>query len=101
MGSKIVKIPGLWRFPGGEYGNPLQFSCLENPHRQRSLVDYRPWDDKESGTTEVTEQAWMVGTFLALWEIAILFSIAAAPIYIAINSVLVTPFLYTLTDIYL
>ena len=24
-------IPGLGRSPGGVYGNPLQFSCLENP----------------------------------------------------------------------
>ena len=24
-------IPGLQRFPGGENGNPLQYSCLENP----------------------------------------------------------------------
>ena len=24
-------IPGLGRSPGGEYGNPLQYSCLENP----------------------------------------------------------------------
>ena len=24
-------IPGLGRFPGGEHGNPLQDSCLENP----------------------------------------------------------------------
>ena len=24
-------IPGLERSPGGEYGNPLQSSCLENP----------------------------------------------------------------------
>jgi len=23
-------IPGLGRFLGGEYGNPLQYSCLEN-----------------------------------------------------------------------
>ena len=23
-------IPGSGRFPGGENGNPLQFSCLEN-----------------------------------------------------------------------
>ena len=23
-------------------------SCLENPHGQRSLVDYNPWDHKES-----------------------------------------------------
>ena len=25
-------IPGLERFPGGGHGNPLQYSCLENPH---------------------------------------------------------------------
>ena len=25
-------IPGLGRFPGGGGGNPLQYSCLENPH---------------------------------------------------------------------
>ena len=24
-------IPGLGRFPGGGHGNPLQYSCLENP----------------------------------------------------------------------
>ena len=24
-------IPGLGRFPGGEHGNPLLYSCLENP----------------------------------------------------------------------
>ena len=24
-------LSGLWRFPGGGHGNPLQYSCLENP----------------------------------------------------------------------
>ena len=27
MGS----VPGLGRSPGGGHGNPLQYSCLENP----------------------------------------------------------------------
>ena len=27
-------IPGLGRSPGGGHGNPLQYSCLENPHGQ-------------------------------------------------------------------
>ena len=27
-------IPGLGRSPREEYGNPLQYSCLENPHGQ-------------------------------------------------------------------
>ena len=30
------------RFPGGGHGNPLHYSCLENPHGQRSLADYSP-----------------------------------------------------------
>ena len=28
--------------PGGGHGNPLQYSCLENPHAQRSLAGYSP-----------------------------------------------------------
>ena len=31
-------IPGLERSLGGGHGNPLQYSFLENPHGQRSLV---------------------------------------------------------------
>ena len=38
----LDSIPGLGRFPGGGHGNTLQYSCLENPHDQRSLVGYRP-----------------------------------------------------------
>ena len=34
------------------HGNPLQYSCLENPHGQRSLAGYSPWGHKESDTTE-------------------------------------------------
>ena len=30
-------IPGSGRSPGRGHGNPLQYSCLENPHGQRSL----------------------------------------------------------------
>ena len=36
-------IPGLGRSPGGENGNSLQYSCLENPHGQRNLGGYSPW----------------------------------------------------------
>ena len=45
-------IPGLGRSPGGGHDNPLQYSCLENPHGQRSLVGYSPWGHKESDMTE-------------------------------------------------
>ena len=30
--GNLGSIPGLGRFPGGGHGNPLQYSCLENPH---------------------------------------------------------------------
>ena len=36
----LDSIPGLGRLPGVGHGNPLQYSCLENPHGQRSLVGY-------------------------------------------------------------
>ena len=39
-------IPGLGRSPGEGTGNPLQYSCLENPHGQRRLAGYSPWDHK-------------------------------------------------------
>ena len=44
---------GLGRCPGGGNGNPLQYSCLENPHEQRSLVGYSSWGRKESDMIEV------------------------------------------------
>ena len=45
-------IPGLGRSPGGGHGNPLQYSCLENPRGQRSLAGCSPWGCEESDTTE-------------------------------------------------
>ena len=47
----LGSIPGSGRSPGGGHGNPLQYSCLENPHGQRNMVGYSPWDFKESDTT--------------------------------------------------
>ena len=45
-------IPGLGRSPGGGHGNPLQYSCLESPHGQRSLVGYSSCGHKELDMTE-------------------------------------------------
>ena len=45
-------IPGLGRSPGGGHGNPLQYSCLENPHGHRSLAGCSPRGRKELYTTE-------------------------------------------------
>ena len=35
-------ILGSGRSPGDGNGNPLQYSCLENPHGERSLVGNSP-----------------------------------------------------------
>ena len=48
----LGSIPESGRSPGEGNGNPFQYPCLENPHGQRSLVDYSQWDRKESDTTE-------------------------------------------------
>ena len=50
--GNLGSIPGLGRSPGGGHGYSLQYSCLENPHGQRSLVGYTPWGHKDSDTTD-------------------------------------------------
>ena len=45
-------IPRLGRSHGGGNGNLLQYSCLENPMKQRSLAGYSPRGFKESDMTE-------------------------------------------------
>ena len=47
MRETWVQFPGLGRSPGGGHSNPLQYSCLENPHGQRNLAGYSPWGRKE------------------------------------------------------
>ena len=52
-------VPGVP--PGGGNDNPLQYSCLENLHGQRSRADYSPWGCKESDMTEqLSKHAWML-----------------------------------------
>ena len=48
----LGSVPGLGRSPGGGHGNPLQYSCLENPHGQRSLAGCSPWGRKELDMSE-------------------------------------------------
>ena len=48
-----VLIPGSGRFPGGRNGNPLQYSCLENP-TDRGASWAIVCGVTESDTTEVT-----------------------------------------------
>ena len=62
----LSSIPGLGPSPEGGHGNPFQYSCLENPHGQRSLAGYSPWDCKELDTTELlsTQHSLYTGKFL-------------------------------------
>ena len=53
----LGSISGLGRSPGGRHGNPLQYSCLENLHGQRSLAGYSLWGCKQ---LDMTEQLSMV-----------------------------------------
>ena len=39
-------VPGSGRFPGGGHGNPLQYSCLENP------MDRGAWQATVHGVTK-------------------------------------------------
>ena len=50
-------------------GNPLQYSCLENPHGQRSLAGYSSWGLKELDMTDRL-------SIQASWEILLGFSLA-------------------------
>ena len=47
-------ISGSGSSPAGGHGNPLQYSCLENPREQKSLVGHGPQRLKELDMTEVT-----------------------------------------------
>ena len=48
----LGSVRGLGRSSGGGLGNPRQYSCLENPHGNRSLEGHSPLGHRESNTTE-------------------------------------------------
>ena len=58
VAQSVKNLPAMletWvgRIPaGGGHGNPLQYSCLEKPRGQRSLVGCSPWGHKGLDTTE-------------------------------------------------
>ena len=63
----LGSIPGLRRSPGGGHGNPLQYSCLENPDGQRRLTGYSPWGRKGSDAAKhITHRSltWISGPFV-------------------------------------
>ena len=48
----LTLIPGLGRSPGGGHGNPLQYSCLENPMNRGAWRASFHGGRKELDTTE-------------------------------------------------
>ena len=46
----VGSIPRSGRLPGEGNGNPLQYSCLENPMDRGGLEGYDPWGHKKSWT---------------------------------------------------
>ena len=63
----LGSIPGLRRSPGGGHGNPLQYSSLENPHRQGSLVCCSPWGHRVRHDW-VTKHSTALGLFKGTWD---------------------------------
>ena len=62
VAQTVKNLPAMWenwvKSLGWEdplergHGNPLQYSCLENPHEQRSLVGHSPQGWKETDMSE-------------------------------------------------
>ena len=50
----LGSIPRSGRFLGEGYGNPPPYSCLENPHGQRSLAGCSKKGCRELNSTEAT-----------------------------------------------
>ena len=48
-------VPRWERSPGGGHGNPLQYSCLENPMDRGAWWGCSPQGDKQSDMTEATQ----------------------------------------------
>ena len=84
----LGSIRGSGRPPGEGNGNPLQYSCLENPHGQKSLAGYSPWDHK----LDMTETKLPPGTpkliaalFTILFTLFILAKIRKQPTYTSVD----------------
>ena len=60
-------------FPGGGHGNPLQYSCLQNPHGQRSLAGCSPRGHMESDRTEQLSTAQQNVSIRRNWVISTIF----------------------------
>ena len=64
--STLGSWTGTWKqlalFYGGGHGNPLLYSCLENPHGEWSLAGYNPWGRKESDTERLNTAHYYISS---------------------------------------
>ena len=73
IGGDLGSVPGSGRSPGGGHGNPLQYSCLENP------MDRETWQATVYGVTKSrTQLSDFTFTFLdkinSLYDFALMVS---------------------------
>ena len=59
-------IPGLGRFPGGGYSNPLQCSLSEESHGQRSLVGIQSIGSQRVGHNSMHTS---LGVSCSMWDL--------------------------------
>ena len=67
--GELSLILGLGRSLGEGTGYSLQHSCLQNPHGQRSLVGYSPWDHEDWATKHSTLNTYSGSTMYRTWQI--------------------------------
>ena len=61
----LGSISELGKSPGGGHGNPLQYSCLEKPHGQKSVAGYSPGGLKESDMNEAAEHTSVIAMVIS------------------------------------
>ena len=70
---EVALIPGWGRSPGGRHGNPLQYSCLENP------IDRGAWRATVHGVTKSQTQlkqlsmhadTYILAALCVMWDLS-------------------------------
>ena len=92
-------IPGSGRSPEGGHGNPLRYSCLENPQGQRSLASCSPQGCR-AGLDWRRDLAGMHLLYRAICYLSILYIIVCQLIWVCRKITLYSLFVLTLSSSY-
>ena len=74
MQETWVQSLGWEDSPRGGHGNPLQDSCLENPHGQRSLAGYSSWGSQSQTQLKRVSSSTRLGHHRAPIKFPVLYS---------------------------